>query len=238
MIPILRREWLRYIQAMGRAGLFRFIIIYGFVFGFFIPGQIDNPSAAFLVFAVIPLYISGPAAVDGFAGERERNTFETLVSSPVEPRQLLLGKTLFAASLGSGVSLTVMLLFGAWRIVSGAPLPDPVVIPMVIVFGSILSLLGSVIGLHVSVRARSVRSAMQWFSVVLLVVALGIPVSLRYLLPRLPEGAAASIGSLFEAGWYSAGTALLLSLISLSIVFLYLALRRRTEKLWYLNLKF
>ncbi len=238
MITILRREWLRYRQAMGRAGLFRFIVIYCFVFGFFIPGQIDDPSAAFFVFAVIPLYISGPTAVDCFAGERERNTFETLVSSPVEPGQLLLGKTLFAAMLGSGVSWMVMLLFGAWRMVSGAPLPDPGMIPMVIVFGAILSILGAVTGLHVSVRARSVRSAMQWFSVVLLVVALGIPVSLRYLILRLPEGVTSSIGSLFEAGWYSIGTALLLSLIALSIVFLYLALRRRTEKLWFLNLKF
>jgi ABC-type Na+ efflux pump permease subunit len=234
---VLRREWLRYRSAMGRTGLLRFILIYGVVFGLFVPAQIDNPSAAFLVFALIPLYVSGPAAVDGFAGERERNTFETLVSSPVRPGQLVAGKLLFASVLGTSVSLAVMILFSAWRLLKDAPIPPPAIVPVVVVLGVILSLLGSAVGLNVSVRAKSVRSAMQWFSVVLLVVALGIPVSLSYLVPRLPAGVFDVLGSLFRNGWYSAGTLLLIAFTALVTAVLCMVLRKRAANLWFLNTK-
>ena len=237
MRAVLRREWLRYRSAMGRTGLLRFILIYGVVFGLFVPAQIDNPSAAFLVFALIPLYVSGPAAVDGFAGERERNTFETLVSSPVRPGQLVAGKLVFASILGTSVSLAVMILFSAWRLLKGAPMPSPAIVPVVVVIGAILSILGSSVGLHVSVRAKSVRSAMQWFSVVLLVVALGIPVSLSYLVPRLPTGILDSLGSLFREGWYSAGTLMLIAFTALVTAALCLLLRRRAANLWFVNLQ-
>jgi ABC-type Na+ efflux pump permease subunit len=233
--PVLRREWLQYRHAMGRAGLIRFIVIYGLVFGFFIPGQFNNPSAAFLVFAIIPLYVAGPVAVDGFVGERERNTFETLISSPVLPKELLSGKIIFSVLLGVAISWTTMSLFLLFRLISGGALPEFPGIPFIILFGITMSFLGTLTGLHVSVRARSVRSAMQWFSVVLLVVTLGIPVGLQLILPRLPEGIMSFTGRLFSTGWFSPGTAIILGVLSSTLFVLYITLRRRTRRLWKLN---
>ncbi len=45
-------------------------------------------------FLLIPLLISGIITSDSFAGERERNTLEPLMATPVRSRDLLLGKIL------------------------------------------------------------------------------------------------------------------------------------------------
>jgi ABC-2 type transport system permease protein len=43
-------------------------------------------------FLLIPLLISGIITSDSFAGERERNTLESLMATPIRSRDLLLGK--------------------------------------------------------------------------------------------------------------------------------------------------
>ena len=45
-------------------------------------------------FLLIPLLISGIITSDSFAGERERNTLETLLTAPLKDHELLLGKAL------------------------------------------------------------------------------------------------------------------------------------------------
>lgn len=45
-------------------------------------------------FLLIPLLISGIITSDSFAGERERNTLETLLTAPLKEHELLLGKAL------------------------------------------------------------------------------------------------------------------------------------------------
>lgn len=45
-------------------------------------------------FLLIPLLMSGIVTSDSFAGERERNTLETLLTAPIRYQELLLGKIL------------------------------------------------------------------------------------------------------------------------------------------------
>ncbi|MBC8428608.1 MAG: ABC transporter permease subunit, partial [FCB group bacterium] len=119
MDAVLRREWLRYQRAMGKAGLVRFVALYVVIFGFVLPNSFDNPAAAFAVFAFIPLYVAGPLAVDAFVGERERNTLETLLTAPFSPAKLLWGKALFPVLVSTATVWLVMLLFSSYRLITG-----------------------------------------------------------------------------------------------------------------------
>jgi ABC-2 type transport system permease protein len=235
MGAVLRREWLCFLSGMGRPGLVRFVAIYFVVFGFVLPGSLGNVTAAYVVFAFVPLYVAGPLAVDAFAGERERATLETLLTSPVTPGKLLGGKMLFPLLFGLFTAWSVMGLFTVWSVIKGWELPGIGLLVPVMAGGVFTAVLGSLTGLHVSLRARSVRSGQQWFSIALLAMVLGMPLFAKFLLPRLPSGVLVSVGELFRGGWSSAGVLLLEAGALIACAILGLALRARVGSLWVLN---
>ena len=235
MKAVILREWLRFYRAMGKMGLFRFIAIYGIIFGFILPGSFDNPIAAFAVFAVIPLYVAGPLAVDAIAGERERNTLETLLTAPLSPMEFLGGKTLFSIMIAAGTSWVVLLLFTVWSIVRTRLLPSLPVFCAVLAGGLVSSVIGTLAGLHVSMKAKTVRSGQQWFAVVLMLIAFGIPLSIKFLIPYIPESLMRRIALMFEGGWFSAGIMLIVIFAILVCAVLWLSLQRRVKGLWRLN---
>ncbi len=235
MKSVIRREWLRFYRAMGKIGLFRFIAIYVVIFGFVLPGSFDNPTAAFAVFAIIPLYIAGPLAVDAIAGERERNTLETLLTAPLSPIEFLGGKTLFSIMIAAGTSWMVLLLFTVWSVIRTKPLPSMPVFCAVLAGGLVSSLIGTLAGLHVSMKAKTVRSGQQWFAVVLMVIAFGIPLSTKFLIPYIPQSMMRSIALMFEGGWFSYGILLISAFAILVCTVLWLSLQRRVKGLWRLN---
>lgn len=235
MKSVIRREWLRFYRAMGRFGLFRFIAIYVVIFGFVLPGSFDNPIAAFAVFAIIPLYIAGPLAVDAIAGERERNTLETLLTAPLSPIEFLGGKTLFSIMIAAGTSWMVLLLFTVWSVLRAKPLPSMPVFCAVLAGGLVSSLIGTLAGLHVSMKAKTVRSGQQWLAVVLMVIAFGIPLSTKFLIPYIPQSMRRSIALMFEGGWFSYGILLISAFAILVCTVLWLSLQRRVKGLWRLN---
>jgi len=235
MGAVLRREWLRFLRAMGRAGLVRFIAIYFIVFGFVLPSSFDDPSAALAVFAVIPLYVAGPLAVDAFAGERERKTLETLLTAPLSSSKLLAGKALFPMITALVTTWSVMVLFTVWTAIRGVMLPGPGTFAAVILGGVFSASLGAVTGLHVSMKAKTVRSGQQWFSVTLLALVLGIPLALNFLLPQLPKSLLVSVAELFDGGLDSPGVLSLAALGLLICTTMWLSLQRRVKGLWTLN---
>ncbi len=237
MKAVIQREWIRFHRAMGKMGLFRFIAIYGIVFGFILPGSFDNPTAAFAVFALIPLYVAGPLAVDAIAGERERNTLETLLTAPLSPMEFLGGKTLFSVMISAGTSWMVLLLFTLWSIVRARPLPTLPIFCAVLVSGLVSSVIGTLAGLHVSMKAKTVRSGQQWFAVVLMLIAFGIPLSIKFLIPYIPQTLMRKIALMFEGGWFSYGILLIAFFAVLICTLLWLTLQRRVKGLWRLNPK-
>lgn len=235
MGAVLRREWLSFLSGMGRTGLIRFTAIYFVVFGLVLPGSLGDLTAAYVVFAFVPLYVAGPLAVDAFAGERERETLETLLSSPVTPGRLLAGKLLFPLLFGLCTAWSVMGLYTVWSALKDWELPGISLLLPVMAGGLLTAVLGSLAGLHVSLRAKSVRSGQQWFSIALLVMVLGVPLVARFLLPRLPQGVLASVGGLFRGGWCSPGVLALEAGLLAACATLLLALRIRIGDLWRLN---
>lgn len=235
MKAVMLREWLRFLRSMGKTGLYRFVAIYGIIFGFVLPSSFDSTTAAFAVFAIIPLYIAGPLAVDAFAGERERSTLETLLTAPLSPGELLGGKTLFPFVFASATSWLIMMLFTTWSLIGSKTLPSITVCCAVLAGGLVTSMIGTLAGLHVSIKAKSVRSGQQWFAVVLLLIAFGIPLSMKLIFPYIPESLLRRIALLFEGGWFSAGILLIVIFALLVCSIMWVILQRRVKGIWRLN---
>ncbi len=232
---IVLREWLRFRRAMGRMGMIRFLGVYLAVFGLLVPGAFGDPSSAIVMFAVVPLYAAGPMAVDAFAGERERMTLETLLSSPVTPRELLRGKALFPVMLSLATTWSALLLFTVMTLLRGGTMPAPGAYGTVVLAGFFTAVIGSLAGLHTSLRVPTVRTGQQWFSVVLIVIVLGVPLFLKVLLPLLPPALLGTFERLFSGGWTSPGALLLTALLLLVCYVLWVTLSRRMRGLWRLN---
>jgi len=116
-------------------------------------------------FLLIPLLVSGIITSDSFAGERERNTLEALLSAPVRPRDILLGKIMtpfFPALLVTWVSFALM-TWAASRLINPhfpAPVfPDRIwVLSLLLVVP--LFLAGTVLAqVLISLKASSVKAA-------------------------------------------------------------------------------
>jgi ABC-type Na+ efflux pump permease subunit len=121
-------------------------------------------------------------SADSFAGERERNTLETLMCAPISYRVLFAGKLagiyvfpVVAGWLGQGaLILTVNFL-----------LPSgfcPAEIMLSFIFTPVFSLLVISLAVYVSLRAPTVRSAAQYSGALFLLILFGIQFLSRWYL--------------------------------------------------------
>jgi ABC-2 type transport system permease protein len=160
------------------------------VFGILIPLQLGrdwlSAPTTILMWAWLPFILVNSVVADAFAGERERQTLETLLASRLSDRSILIGKICSAIVYGWGITLIGILValvtvnISNWN---GEFLFFPPMIGLAIFTLSFLvAWLAAGIGVMVSLRAASVRQAQQTLSVAFLV--LFIPL---LLLPLLPD---------------------------------------------------
>jgi ABC-2 type transport system permease protein len=165
------------------------LILLVIIFGIVLPLQngrewVSSPTSI-LVWGWMPfLWVSGIVA-DSFAGERERHTLESLLSTRLSDRAILFGKLL--AALLYGCILTWIILLVSLITVNVAYARSGLLLfslPLsigAILFSVLVSGLAASIGVLVSLRAGSVRQAQQLMSVGMLV--LFIPLMLVQFLP-------------------------------------------------------
>lgn len=168
------KEYREVLLRMGslKANLFNVAMIFG-IFGVFMPLQagrewVEQPLMP-LAYAWLPLFLISALVADSFAGERERHTLETLLTTRLSDGAILLGKLTAAVLYGYGMMLSVMAVslitlnsaFGTWSRPLMYPLP---VFLGVIVFGFLISLLIGAVGVTVSLKAKTVRQAGQALS--------------------------------------------------------------------------
>ncbi len=176
---IARKEWKElFQQRSGMRGGFLNLAILLFVLGIFMPLQsgtawLTNPLVP-LVWIWLPLSLTMVMVADAFAGERERHTLETLLSSRLSERAIVIGKLLAAVGYGWGVAEAGMLLA---VVTVNLANPGPVWMfypPLTAIGCLVLPLLaaGLIAGLgtFVSIRATTVRQASQQLSIGLLVL--------------------------------------------------------------------
>lgn len=143
------------------------------VFGVFMPLQ-AGPSWVqtpwlLLVWTWLPLFMVSALVADSFAGERERHTLETLLTTSLSDHAILFGKLLAATMFGYSALLVVMVVslltvnlrFATWKYL----LLFPAEVTLgVLVFGFLITLFVAAIGVMISLKAQTVRQAGQTLS--------------------------------------------------------------------------
>jgi ABC-2 type transport system permease protein len=165
------------------------------VFGVFMPVQagVMWVKAAYmpLVYAWLPLFLVSALVADSFAGERERHTLETLLTTALSDGAVLLGKVGAAVLYGYGMLLVVMGVgivtlntsLHTWR----KPLFYRMDIFLaVIVLGFLVTLMIAGFGVVVSLKASTVRQAGQALSLGILGIVWGPVLVIGYGLRLLP----------------------------------------------------
>jgi ABC-2 type transport system permease protein len=230
---IVRKELKEFWKARGslRARLLSFLPML-LVFGIYLPLQqrqawTEVPAVSGIWFMMLPLVLAGGTAADSFAGERERHTLETLLATRLSDRDILLGKVLATVLYCVGITWSCALL--GWIALNVTKGTNPwfmytAAVLALITAGTVLvSLLMTSVGVLVSLRASSVRAATQVFSVVTLVLFLGLPV----LLQALPAPAKEAIGrALLGADWGLVGLLAALVLLAVDVALLALGVAR------------
>ena len=128
------------------------------------PAYVDN-TVALVVPALMPLLFVLVLVADSFAGERERHTLETLLGTRLSDQVILLGKmtaavlyawAMFVITLAVAV-LGINIMYGHGRLIM---FPMSRLVPTLI-YDFLLAVLLTCIGVFVSLRAPTVRQAMQ-----------------------------------------------------------------------------
>lgn len=233
---VFRREAFSFMGSLGRGGFIRLMVIYLGIFGLYLPSTIASPNLALLPFVFFPLYMSGPVGIDSIAGERERETLETLLSSPLAPGALMWGKFLFSVFAGTVFLLMSLGVSLAFRAARGMALPSVPGLMAVLLVCMVSSGFGAGLGMHVSLRARSSRTAQQWFAAVIAVVFVGTGAMLKLFADRFFPQLKGIVETTFSAGWESPAvlTATVIVLLATLLMMLWLAVRMRV--LWKLNM--
>lgn len=124
----------------------------------------------------LPLFLVSALVADSFAGERERHTLETLLTTALSDRTILFGKIAAAVSYGYGMLLSVMLLSlltvnVVWGVREGRLLMFSASVTVgVLVIGLLITLLIAAIGVMISLKAKTVRQAGQALSLGILAI--------------------------------------------------------------------
>lgn len=204
------------------------------IFGIFLPVQmgrswIESPLMP-LMWSWVPMFMVIQVVTDGFAGERERHTLETLLASRLSDGAILLGK-LLAAALYGGVfilaflilgTLTVNIAFGNGELLM---YPPDVLAGLLLVMALTIGLVCGA-GVLVSLRAAGMKQAQQGLMFAL--VAVVVPLSL---IPLLLPGD--SRNAFFDGLLHARGTDLMFGLAVILVVvdsLLLLAARARFRR--------
>lgn len=191
IFTLIWKEWKEIFlqRSSSRTGVFNLLLVVGVV-GIFIPLQSGrdwfNSPVTMLIWAWLPIFLALGMVTDAFAGERERHTLETLLASRLSDNAILFGKV--GASVAYGWSMALVSMFlGAISVNLAHPGAGFAFYPLDrLVFGMILAFLGclmiALVGVLVSLRAPTARSAYQQLSIVMLVLYF-VPILGLQLLP-------------------------------------------------------
>lgn len=160
---------------LGR-GILSFLILLG-VIGIFMPLQmgrrwVESPFAL-IECTWVPFIMVMAVVADSFAGERERNTLETLLASRLSDKAILFGKMGAIIGYSWGLTMTCLLL-GLVSINIRHWSGELLIYPTNIFLGAVvLSLLcaglATILGIFISLRASTVKQAQQTLSMLIMI---------------------------------------------------------------------
>jgi ABC-2 type transport system permease protein len=212
---ILCKEWHELILQRGtRSGLFNWLMPVALV-GIFMPIQ---AGAKWVSHPVVPLLWAWPPVLavmwimsDSFAGERERHTLETLLSSRLSDRAILIGKILTGVIYGWSIEVCSLLL-AVVTVNLRAPHSGFYALPTflnLLGLSLVVLLLTCAAGALVSLHAPTVRSAYQRIN--LAIFAIGLVAGLGFRL--IPLDARNRIVASLSTGKMDLQTVILLGVV-------------------------
>ncbi len=180
---ILWKEWKEFLLQRGSSRKTMLIsallpvILLGVVIPWRAGAAYVNNMVALVVPGLMPLLFVLMLVADSFAGERERHTLETLLATRLSDQVILLGKiaaaVLYAwAVLVSTLALALLginIVYGHGELIM---FPMSRLIPT-LVYDFLLAVLLSCIGVFVSLRASTVRQAMQTMNLGFMLIVWG-----------------------------------------------------------------
>jgi len=187
---VVQKEFKEIIHQRGnsRSGWISILLVVG-ILGIYMPllnGRewVTTPIGP-ISFGWLPLFLVLSIVADGFAGERERHTLETLLASRLSDRAILYGKLATAILYSAGITLASLLLGGVVAnlntLQQGFVFYPLGLLGAMLLFSLLLSILVSAAGTLVSLHASSVRQASQQLSLSMLGVWVVFFLALRFL---------------------------------------------------------
>ncbi|MFC1573961.1 ABC transporter permease [Candidatus Latescibacterota bacterium] len=222
-MTVVWKEWREFLRQRGTIrGTISMLLIPSVILGVLFPWQTGRiwveSSLSLATWVFVPIFIVATMIADSFAGERERNTLETLLASRLSDSTILYGKiaaamchalvmTFIVVTLGL---LTVNIFHGEGELIlfSFRTLAGGITVCILV------ACFASSAGVLVSLRAATVRQAQQTLSIAIVFLAFmpGI------IIQMLPSSIKLVIGTFIE----STGTTRII--ITAFIVFLFLDL--------------
>lgn len=171
------RELLGQPGMRGKQGILLFLVAFGVVLPLMNgPTWITSPTIA-VAWSWVPMFLVTTVIADGFAGERERHTLETLLATRLSDSAILYGKGGAAIAYAGAVTAVSLLLgivtvnFANGR--GGLLLYTPQIAALICVLGLLGATLVAAVGVLISLRAATVRQAQQTLSGAIVVLLAG-----------------------------------------------------------------
>lgn len=223
------REWLSVSETrhsfLAQIGvfLFTFGILWPWVFG-------RSESVAFSV-TFLALLIGNSVVADSFAGERERQTLETLLATRLPDTAIYIGKVLADTCYTMALMLVVL---GASVVTTNLVQPgdgffmySPLVLLLSVGGAFVLTLLTVGLGVSISLRSKTVRNAQQVQMLLLMVLSLGAGFGLPLIVRGAPVSFSHGVGlAAAQAGPEMTVAALLLAILGVDLAVLAAGVRR------------
>ena len=191
ILAVLWKEGIELLHMRGSARSTFMVMIFPVVFvGVILPLQlgrhwVESP-ASLIAWAWMPLLFTITVIGDSIAGEKERHTLETLLASRLPDLAILLGKLLasilYALGLTALIILTGLVTVNIANHGKGFIWFDPLYFAAGGLVVLLISVLASTAGILVSLKAKTVRQALQTLSFGIMIVSV-LPVLLFNFLP-------------------------------------------------------
>ncbi len=141
---------------------------------------------------VVPLLLVGTTIPESFAGERERHTLPTLLSSRLPDRAILFGK--WGLCVAFGWTMSLVILFVSLVVVNVMNWEGhilffkPTILLLNVVLSLLLSALMASLGVFISLRADKVQTAQQTLIFIFLVPIMVLQAVPMVMLAVVPNG--------------------------------------------------
>jgi ABC-2 type transport system permease protein len=157
-----------------------FFLLFGVIHPMNVRGALFE-GLSLILLAVSGAFFTASGAPDAYAGERERRTLETLLTTRLGDVSIALGKIAACALVGWGASIalvasatvTVAVTERSWSVI---PLAR---VAFVVVLALLVNILVAAAGIIASALSQTTRQALQVFTVVLMIIISGPVIAMR-----------------------------------------------------------